>query len=47
MVFGFFKKKEEVEEQEEEEIDPVSFLGPLNGNEVNLKANARLVISPA
>jgi type IV pilus assembly protein PilB len=43
VVFGFFKKKEEVEEQDEEEVDPVSFLGPLNGNEVNLKANARLV----
>jgi type IV pilus assembly protein PilB len=42
VVFGFFKKNEEVEEQEEE-IEPVSFLGPLNGNEVNLKANARLV----
>lgn len=42
MVFGFFKKNKEVVE-EEVEIEPVSFLGPLNGNEVNLKANARLV----
>ncbi len=43
MVFGFFRKKEDVSEEEEEEIDPVSFLGPVNGQEVNLKANARLV----
>jgi len=43
VVFGFFKKKEEVEEEEEEEIEPVSFLGPVNGQEVNLKANGRLV----
>lgn len=42
MVFGFFSKKQ-VPEEEEIEIEPVSFLGPLNGNEVNLKANARLV----
>lgn len=41
MVFGFFKKKQEVEE--EVEIEPVSFLGPINGEEVNLKANGRLV----
>lgn len=42
MVFGFFKKKEEAQE-EEVDVEPVSFLGPLNGNEVNLKANGRLV----
>ncbi|MSR59588.1 MAG: secretion system protein E [Planctomycetaceae bacterium] len=41
MVFGFFKKQEP--EEEEVEIEPVSFLGPLNGLEVNLKANGRLV----
>ncbi|MGQ0633694.1 MAG: ATPase, T2SS/T4P/T4SS family [Planctomycetaceae bacterium] len=43
MVFGFFKKKDEVAEQEEIEVEPVSFLGPVNGAEVNLKAHARLV----
>ncbi len=44
MVFGFFKKNDDVEdEEEEEEIDPVSFLGPVNGQEVNLKTNGRLV----
>lgn len=44
MVFGFFGKKKEVQQQEEEEeLEPVSFLGPLSGQEVNLKANARLV----
>lgn len=43
MVFGFFKKKEEVPEEEEEELDPVSFLGPVSGQEVNLKANGKLV----
>jgi type IV pilus assembly protein PilB len=31
------------QEEEEEEFEPVSFLGPLNGQEVNLKANGRLV----
>jgi type IV pilus assembly protein PilB len=41
VVFGFFRKKEE--EVEEVEVEPVSFLGPLGGQEVNLKANARLV----
>lgn len=45
MVFGFFKKNEDVEDEpeDEDEIEPVSFLGPVNGSEVNLKANARLV----
>lgn len=43
MVFGFFKKKEEVPQEEEEELDPVSFLGPVSGQEVNMKANGRLV----
>lgn len=42
MVFGFFKKKAEAEE-DDVEIEPVSFLGPVNGEEVNLKAHARLV----
>jgi type IV pilus assembly protein PilB len=41
VVFGFGKKEEP--EEEEEEIEPVSFLGPTSGVEVNLKANARLV----
>jgi len=41
-VFGFGKKKE-VEEEEDEELEPVSFLGPVSGKEVNLKANGRLV----
>ncbi|MBI3862792.1 MAG: Flp pilus assembly complex ATPase component TadA [Planctomycetia bacterium] len=39
MVFGMFGKKEE----EEEELEPVSFLGPVNGQDVNMKANGRLV----
>lgn len=44
MVFGLFggKKKNE-EPEEDEDLEPVSFLGPLNGQEVNLKANGRLV----
>jgi len=42
MVFGFFKKKE-VEAEDEDDIEPVSFLGPTNGQEVNLKAHAKLV----
>lgn len=42
MVFGFFKKKDAVEE-EQVEAEPVSFLGPVSGGEVNLKAHARLV----
>jgi len=43
VVFGFFGKKNEEEEEQEEEIDPISFLGPTSGVEVNLKANGRLV----
>lgn len=43
MVFGFFKKNEEEPEQEQEDVEPVSFLGPVSGQEVNLKANTRLV----
>jgi type IV pilus assembly protein PilB len=39
VVFGFGGKKEE----EEEELEPVSFLGPLTGEEVNMKENSRLV----
>ena len=43
MIFGFGKRQdEEPEDEEEEEIDYVLFNGPLNGVEVNLKANARL-----
>jgi type IV pilus assembly protein PilB len=38
-----FGGKKNEEPEEEEEIDPVSFLGPLSGAEVNLKANGRLV----
>ena len=43
MVFGFFGKKDQADQEEEEDIEPVSFLGPVNGQEVNLKANGRLV----
>jgi type IV pilus assembly protein PilB len=43
VVFGFFGKKKEEEEEQEEEIDPISFLGPTSGVEVNLKASGRLV----
>ena len=42
MVFGFFKKKE-AEPEDDDDIEPVSFLGPTNGQEVNLKAHAKLV----
>lgn len=43
MIFGFGKRQDdEFEDEEEEEIDYVLFNGPLNGTEVNLKANARL-----
>jgi type II secretory ATPase GspE/PulE/Tfp pilus assembly ATPase PilB-like protein len=42
VVFGFFKKNKE-EEIEEEEIEPVSFLGPLSGADVNLKPHGKLV----
>jgi type IV pilus assembly protein PilB len=44
VVFGFGKKKESREEErDDEELEPVSFLGPVSGQEVNLKANGRLV----
>ncbi len=43
MVFGFFGKKKQQEVEEEEEIEPVSFLGPTNGQDINLKAHAKLV----
>lgn len=43
MVFGFFKKNENEPAEEEDDVEPVSFLGPVSGQEVNLKANARLV----
>ncbi len=42
MIFGFGKSREEEIEEEEEEIEYVLFQGPMNGTEVNLKANARL-----
>lgn len=43
MIFGFGKRQdEEPEEEEEEEVEYVLFNGPINGTEVNLKANARL-----
>jgi type IV pilus assembly protein PilB len=42
-VFGFGKKKEVQADDDDEELDPVSFLGPISGVEVNLKANGRLV----
>jgi type II secretory ATPase GspE/PulE/Tfp pilus assembly ATPase PilB-like protein len=44
VVFGFFgKKNNEVVEEEDEDLEPVSFLGPASGQDVNLKANGRLV----
>ena len=45
MVFGLFGKKKDDHEDEddEEDLEPVSFLGPVSGQEVNLKANGRLV----
>lgn len=42
MIFGFFKKSKE-QEEEEREIEPVRFLGALNGKDANLQANAKLV----
>lgn len=41
MIFGFFKGKSE-EDPEDVEVEPVRFLGALNGEEANLAANARL-----
>lgn len=43
-MFGFFKKKspKAKESQEPQEIDPVRFLGALNGVDANLGANVRL-----
>ena len=45
MVFGLFGKKsaDRKDDDDEEEIEPVSFLGPVSGLDVNLKANGRLV----
>ncbi|MFN8857830.1 MAG: secretion system protein E, partial [Planctomycetaceae bacterium] len=45
MIFGFFgkKKKGKDDVDDEREIEPVSFQGPINGQEVNLKAHAKLV----
>ena len=42
-MFGFGKKKDDHEDDEDEELDPVSFLGPISGVDVNMKANGRLV----
>ena len=43
MIFGLFGKKGRQEEPEdEEEIDPVRFLGAMNGKDANLAANQRL-----
>ena len=41
MIFGFFRKQED-DEDDEPEIDPVRFLGALNGCDANLASNARL-----
>ena len=36
MVFGFFGKKDEVEEEGEDlELEPVSFLGPVSGQDAS------------
>ena len=45
MVFGLFGKKKDDHEDDDDDVDiePVSFLGPVSGQEVNLKANGRLV----
>ncbi len=43
MVFGLFGKKNDANQEEEEELEPVSFLGPTSGQEVDLKSNGRLV----
>lgn len=45
MVFGFGGKKQKTKEEleEEKEIEHVKFLGPFNGVEPNLAANAKLV----
>ena len=46
MIFGFFGKKNDKDspaDDEEEEIDPIRFLGAINGKDANLNANVRLV----
>jgi len=43
VIFGFFKKGKKEEAAEEVEIDPVRFLGALNGKDSNLQANQKLV----
>ena len=45
MVFGLFGKKnaDRKDDDDDEDIEPVSFLGPVSGLDVNLKANGRLV----
>jgi len=42
VVFGFFKKSKR-DDEDEVDYEPVSFLGPTSGKEVNLKPHARLV----
>lgn len=43
MIFGFFKKGKKEEAAEEVEIEPVRFLGAINGKDANLAANQKLV----
>ena len=43
MVFGLFGKKDKADQEEEEDFEPVSFLGPTSGEEVDLKSNGKLV----
>jgi type II secretory ATPase GspE/PulE/Tfp pilus assembly ATPase PilB-like protein len=43
VVFGFGKRKQQEIEEEEPEIEQILFQGSTNGQEANLKANARLV----
>lgn len=43
MIFGFFKKGKKEEAADEVEIEPVRFLGALNGKDANLAANQKLV----
>jgi type IV pilus assembly protein PilB len=43
VVFGLFGKKNDAKEEEEEDLEPVSFLGPTSGQDVDLKSNGRLV----
>lgn len=42
MIFGLFGKGRQEDEDEDQEIELVTFQGPLNGADVDLKTNARL-----